>query len=213
MSNERENINKKAVIKRLLILSCLCIIILAMALSLSYANILKKSAPLAYEDLVDKYSSEYSVDKALIYAVMKTESGFDADAVSVDNAMGLMQITGETFEWLQTKTKEKLSEDELFKPEINIKYGAYFLKLLANDFSERDSMLAAYNAGITRVKGWLRDSQYSDDGKSLKNIPISETNYYVIKVNNAIELYERIYNFSSSSAAVNTRSNMDILFN
>ena len=70
----------------LLIAACVYVGINAEALCRKYIY------PLEYQTYVERYSAEYGVDKYLVYAVIKTESGFDPDAVSNVGARGLMQI-------------------------------------------------------------------------------------------------------------------------
>ena len=124
---------------------------------------------------------------------MKTESGFKSDAVSVKGAIGLMQLTPDTFAWLCTKMGEADSAAErLYNPEVNIRYGTYFLSLLYTEFGVWDTCFAAYNAGRTKVSAWLKDPAFNQNGK-LVNIPISETAAYVKKVNRALAVYrERV---------------------
>ena len=135
----------------------------------------------------------YNVPPALIFSVINTESSFNKDAVSSAGARGLMQITPETFEWLQTKTGESLDNDKLFDPEVSIKYGTFFLSILLERFEVVDTAVAAYNAGMNAVSDWLKDPRYSDDGKNLKEIPYSETSYYVVKINRSLESYQKLY--------------------
>ena len=127
--------------------------------------------PLKYSELVEKYSAEYNLDEAFVYAVIETESGFNKDAVSEVGARGLMQIMPDTFKWLKSKTGEKLSEDALFEPEVSIWYGCFLLRYLLDEFENEKTALAAYHAGVGRVKKWLKDPEYSDDGKTVARIP------------------------------------------
>lgn len=113
--------------------------------------------PVKYKELVTKYSEEYLIPDYIIYSVIKCESSFEQDAVSVMGAIGLMQITPDTFEWLCKKTGEDFSADKLYDPETNIKYGTYFLSMLYKEFGDWDTAHAAYNAGRSRVKSWLKD--------------------------------------------------------
>ena len=154
--------------------------------------------PDEYAPFVEKYSKEYGVPEEMVYAVIKTESGFDSSAVSSKGAVGLMQMMPETFEWLtKDMLREHLSVGMLYDPETNIKYGTYYLSRLYNKFGDWDTALAAYNGGEGRVSEWLTDSRYSSDGKKLiiENIPseYSETKNYVGKVNNALEKYKQLY--------------------
>ena len=143
-----------------------------------------------YDDLIEKYAAEYEIEPAVLYGFIKTESNFNPYAVSSAGAKGLMQITPETFEWLQYKLGENLPESQLFEPETNIRYGAYLLSYLLDEFEFLDTAAAAYNAGISCVKSWLKNSAYSSDGKRLSYIPYGETRYYVTKIKAAIKSYE-----------------------
>lgn len=150
---------------------------------------------LKHTEFVEKYAAEYGVDKALLYAVIRTESSFNANAVSSAGARGLTQITPDTFSWLQTKTGEKLELEMLFDPETSIKYGAFFLSMLLKEFGETETALAAYHAGRTKVNSWLKDREISPDGKTIPVIPIQQTSHYVNKVMSAYQKYKEIYDF------------------
>ena len=56
-----------------------------------------------------------------------------------------------------------------------------------------DAVFAAYNAGFGRVDQWLPDPEYTDEDGNLIRIPIAETKKYVKKVNDAIDVYKRLY--------------------
>lgn len=156
-------------------------------------SVMKTLYPVKYAEYVEKYSAEYGIKKELLYAVIKTESSFNHDAVSHADAVGLTQITPETFDWLKTKLGEESADLSLFDPETSIKYGAFFLSYLLDEFENTDTALAAYHAGRGRVNGWLEDSKISPDGKTLADIPVAETAHYVKKVNNALNIYTNLY--------------------
>ena len=108
--------------------------------------------PEEYKEYVEKYSKEYGVSENLIYAVIKTESGFDSSAVSNKGATGLMQIMPETFEWLTDDIlHEYLDNGMLYDPETNIKYGTYYLSRLYGRFGDWNTAIAAYNGGEGNV--------------------------------------------------------------
>ncbi len=159
-----------------------------------YKSVLKVMYPQKEITLIEKYTEEYDVDDALIYAVIKTESGFDPNAVSDAGALGLTQITPETFQWLQTKTGEKLEDKALYDTEISIKYGCVFLGMLVDEFGDTKTAIAAYHAGRGSVNKWLKDEEYSKDGKTLDKIPSKDTAHYVSKVEKAINIYKNLYN-------------------
>ena len=68
-------------------------------------------------------------------------------------------------------------------------------------------MLAAYNAGEGNVTKWLADSRYSDGDGKLKDIPFSETRRYVAKVNEAMDMYMKLYEMDKSMIMRNFRIN------
>ena len=159
-------------------------------------NDLQESAyPLKYQNEVNAASQSYGVDKSLIYAVIRTESGFDPEADSRVGASGLMQLMPTTFEWLQTYYDGEITmdADKLLDPGINIDYGTKFLKFLLERYKSEQAAIAAYNAGFGAVDGWLSDSRYSSDGVNLDTIPYDETSNYVVKVENAREKYRELY--------------------
>ena len=153
---------------------------------------IKFSHPVKYEEYVEKYSKEFGIEQNLVYAIIKTESSFNPDAVSSANAEGLTQITPETFEWLKTKLGEENKDLSLFDPETSIKYGAFFISYLLDEFGDTDTAIAAYHAGRGRVNGWLEDKELSPDGKTLSEIPIPETAHYVKKINKALNVYNNL---------------------
>ncbi len=156
-------------------------------------SVMKLIYPVKYAEYVEKYSTEYGIDRELLFAVIKTESSFNPEAVSHANAVGLTQITPETFDWLRTKLGEEDDELSLLDPETSVKYGAFFLSYLLEEFENTDTALAAYHAGRGRVNGWLEDKSISHDGKTLAKIPIAETAHYVKKVNKALNAYNKLY--------------------
>ena len=164
-----------------------------LALGEAKERILKAEYPLAYTDAVELASEKYHIYPEILYAVIRTESGFDPDAVSRAGACGLMQITPDTYDWLCYIRKEEKSGD-ILDPYTNVEYGAYFLAYLFRKFDDWDTVFAAYNAGMNRVSEWLLDESISKDGR-LVNIPYTETENYVRKVNNAIKIYKNIYGF------------------
>lgn len=179
------------------------VIILLLLLAAGFATlwvfiedmILENTHPLEYQTTVAKYAGEYAVPKEVVYAVMRTESGFESDAVSQKGAIGLMQITPDTFEWLRFKMGESetpASPDLLYNPETNIRYGTYYLSLLYTEFGVWETVYAAYNAGRTKVNEWLDDPENNDNGK-IVDIPYKETAEYVKKVSSAVEIYRKNY--------------------
>lgn len=152
----------------------------------------QKMYPLKYTDIIYRYSDEYDVPKSVILAMIKVESNFREDAVSHVGACGLMQLMPETFTWLASKLGEEVTEDNIFDPEMNIKYGVYYISTLYESLGNWDNVYAAYNAGKGNVLKWLADERYSKDGV-LTDIPFEETANHVVKLRNAREKYIELY--------------------
>lgn len=151
--------------------------------------------PQEYEQQVRHASIEFGVEEPLIYAVIRTESGFRPEVESSVGASGLMQLMPSTFDWLQENLNGAVtySADSLADPDINIRYGTYLLSILLKQYEVRDTAIAAYNAGTSTVDGWLQDKSLSPDGKTLTTIPYEETSTYVRKVSEAYEMYKKLY--------------------
>lgn len=156
--------------------------------------------PKKFSDAVEIASAEFGVPENLIYAMIKAESNFKADAVSKAGAIGLMQILPSTFE---SDIKpvlgiDKYGETALFDYMINIRSGTYYFAHLWEYCGDIKTALAMYNAGIGNVKRWLESNKYSRDGKTLiaDRIPVDETRRYVEAVMYYYEKYNTIYNAS-----------------
>ncbi len=154
----------------------------------------KLNYPREYSESVEKAAEDYGLDPALIYAVIRTESGFDPEAESEAGARGVMQMLPSSFEWLQEKRgcAGTYTADDLFNPDICIDYGSYLLRYFYDIYGDERCAVAAYNAGFV-VGDWLADSNYSSDGKTLDEIPYPETSQYVEKVESAKEMYIKLY--------------------
>ena len=149
--------------------------------------------PREYREIVRREAAAYDLDENLVYAMIKAESDFNAQAKSSAGALGLMQMTPGTFEWMQTKLEETHDTDALFEPKVSIRYGCALIRLLLDEYEDLTVALAAYNAGMGNVTSWLSDAEYSADGVTLKAIPFGETRHYVERVLRYKENYEIIY--------------------
>lgn len=173
-------------------------IFIALALCLTViffgsVSILKTLYPSDYGEFVEKYAKENNLSEYFVCAVIECESGFNKDAVSYADARGLMQLTPETFQWLQNKKGEELSDEMLFDPETNIKYGCYFYGILMKEYGKEETAVAAYHAGMGNVSKWLKNKEYSRDGRTLDDIPFRNTKKYVEKVIKTKNIYSKLY--------------------
>ena len=169
------------------------IIIILLAFIFIIKSVVNYILPIKYYDTVDKYSKKYNVEKELVFAVINAESRFNKQALSNKGAIGLMQIMPETGKWLFEKlNKENFYNNILYREEINIELGTYYLSHLLNKFKDEELALCAYNAGANNVYKWLNNSEYSSDGEIFK-IPFKETEKYLKKVT----LFKKGYKFKS----------------
>ncbi len=150
------------------------------------------SHPRGFSEFVEKYSEKYKVPEKICYSVIKCESDFDSAAKSAAGAIGLMQIIPSTFEYLCSLEGEDYETGMLYDPETNIRFGTYYLSILYERFGVWETAFAAYNAGPSRVDGWISEGKADDLGRLLE-IPIEETATYVERVTNAVKMYEKLY--------------------
>ncbi len=174
------------------VLLILCIIVAVLA----HGHLEKQLYPRHYTEYVERYAKEYGVPKNLIYAVIETESGFRAEAVSPVGAVGLMQLMPVTFEWLtEYQLREHLPMQKISDPETNVRYGVFYLRWLYDRYGHWTEACAAYNAGHGSMDAWLKDATLTDgQGRLLTDaIPKAETRAYINKIQTAYKAYERLY--------------------
>ena len=152
--------------------------------------------PLKYADTVLAAAEEYGISPSLIYGIIHAESSFNPSAHSSADAVGLMQITDDTYRWALQRAgaEDTYNPDTLLDPVANIRCGTYILHLLSEKFENTQTVLAAYNAGQGHVRQWLADPTCSTDGVTLFHIPFSETEEFIRRVLTAKQRYQRIYN-------------------
>jgi soluble lytic murein transglycosylase len=141
--------------------------------------------PLAYEQIVRGHARHYRLDPALLAAVIYQESKFRASARSHSGAIGLMQLQPATAEGIAIRTGgTRFRVDDLYEPEINVRYGAWYLRHLLDKYGDERTALAAYNAGQDNVDRWLREGS---------GIAFPETRAYVDRVEDLKGIYRKAY--------------------
>lgn len=180
---------KKGWLVLLVIITCA-----AAVLWIAVPRLEQQTYPLKYEHQIALNADLYGIDPYLVAAVIRTESGFDPQAVSSAGARGLMQLMPETGQWIASKLDvSEYTDDLLFQPDINIQFGCWYLSFLEDRFDgKHDLVAAAYNAGHNRVSEWLGDESISTEGE-LTNIPYRETSKYVARVSDAEQKYKKYY--------------------
>jgi soluble lytic murein transglycosylase len=141
--------------------------------------------PLSYEQIVRGHAKNYDLDPALLAAVIYRESKFNAHARSSSGAIGLMQLLPQTAKGIALHTGgSRFVVADLYDPEINVRYGSFYLRRLMNKYGDTELALAAYNAGQANVDAWRAAG---------KEIVFPETREYVDSVLAARDVYANAY--------------------
>jgi soluble lytic murein transglycosylase len=141
--------------------------------------------PLSYKAIVTGHARNYKLDPALLSAVIYQESKFDANAKSSTGAIGLMQLQPDTAKGIAIHTGgSRFKVSDLYDPEINVRYGAWYLRHLLEKYRNERLALAAYNAGQRNVDEWRAQGE---------DIQFAETRAYVKRVEHLKTIYRRAY--------------------
>lgn len=153
---------------------------------------LKNIYKIEYNEYIEINANNYGIEKALIYAIIKNESGFNQNAISVSNAKGLMQIMDTTAQEVANKNNIELDNANIFEPGINIKIGVIYISELIDKYKKIELALAAYNAGIGNVDKWISQGIINKEASNIENVPYKETNMYIRKVMRDYKIYKKI---------------------
>jgi peptidoglycan lytic transglycosylase len=135
---------------------------------------------------VDGHAAHYRLDPALLAAVIEAESKFNTNAHSAAGAVGLMQLTPSTAKGIALYTGgHDFRVSDLTNPEINVRYGAWYLRHLLDRYHQNERVaLAAYNAGEENVDRWQNEHV---------GIQFGETRDYVNEVERLKKIYRKAY--------------------
>lgn len=172
-------------------------------------SFLKKAFPLTYFGMIQTESKKYSLHPYVIQSLIRQESAFGLKAVSSSNALGLMQMIPPTAYDVAKRMSLKVTvPDDLYRPEVNIPMGTFYFNSLIEEFKGHIPLaLAAYNAGPSRLKTWLKGrkdtenlmNHFSTEVKDeiwMDELPWSETSFYVKAILRNIILYQYLENNS-----------------
>lgn len=146
---------------------------------------LRARYPLEYEHILRAHGESRGLDPALLAAVVYVESRFDPNAESEAGALGLMQLLPETARGIALRTGgDRFLVADLRDPELNVRYGSWYLRNLLDRFGTVEFALAAYHAGQGNVDDWRRRGA---------GIAFPETRDYIRRVTELERVYRRIY--------------------
>lgn len=139
--------------------------------------------PRPHHATVTREATKNGLNEALVYAVMREESVFDARAVSHADAYGLMQLIEPTAQHFAKKLGMPYSRASLLRPKVNIALGAKVLQSYSDRFPNNPLLgIPSYNAGPGRPKRWLRERPNMDFDVWVEAIPFRETRRYTKRV-------------------------------
>lgn len=148
--------------------------------------------PRPWSATVSKYAAEYRLPEYLLYALIRSESFFQPRIVSGAGAVGLTQLMPATAADIAKKLK--VADYSLTDPEINIRFGAYYLAEMIRRSDNRIMPACfAYNAGISRVRGWQKKAQGLPEDLFLESLEYAETRDYGRKLLSAATVYGVLY--------------------
>lgn len=147
--------------------------------------------PAIYKSEINNICKKYKVDRNLVYAIIKNESGFNEGALSNKGAVGLMQLMPSTAEFVAKELNRSFNLCDLNNPLINVEYGVFYLNYLFDKYKTVESVLYCYNAGEGNYLKLLADV----GNFSVAVVDFSETKSYIEKVMFDYEMYDFFYRY------------------
>ncbi|HVG60828.1 MAG TPA: transglycosylase SLT domain-containing protein [Hyalangium sp.] len=155
--------------------------------------------PKAFASAVEAAATRNEVEPYLVWAIMRRESAFRPEVASSADARGLMQIIPPTGSAIAEKLAEpRPNPADLFAPDLNIRYGAWYLSQLMNRFAHPVLAAAAYNAGPKATAKWAKEKGSLPLDLFVEEIPFRETRGYVKQVVADLYLYRAFYGGSAA---------------
>lgn len=179
----------------------LCMVLLSVGVNFLPTKLVRSLFfPVTYAERIDDAAARYEVDPHLVAAIIRCESGWNDSAQSEAGAVGLMQLmpdTAKTVSGMGVVDTARFNPDNLTDPATNIEYGTAMLAYLQTQLETTDEVIAAYNAGLGTVQGWL-------EAPGSPGIPDAitypETRHYLDRVNESVRQYAKYYPNGMSEA-------------
>lgn len=179
----------------------LCMVLLSVGVNFLPAKLVRSLFfPVTYAERIDDAAARYEVDPHLVAAIIRCESGWNDSAQSEAGAVGLMQLmpdTAKTVSGMGVVDTARFNPNNLTDPATNIEYGTALLAYLQTQLETTDEVIAAYNAGLGTVQGWL-------EAPGSPGIPDAitypETRHYLDRVNESVRQYAKYYPSGMSKA-------------
>jgi soluble lytic murein transglycosylase len=162
--------------------------------------------PIIHQDMLLAVAREHRLDPALMAALIRQESSFNPRATSGAGARGLMQVMPSLGQHIARSLDfPTWSPALLYEPDANMQVGAVHLRDLDRQYGEVVHLLAAYNAGGSRVARWRRKTGAGDPEMFTERIPFDETRDYVRIVQRNRALYAALYEWGDTAETGSSR--------
>ncbi len=158
-----------------------------------------------YDDLIERQAGVYDLNPNLVWSLIYEETYFRTSAIGDDAEIGLMQVTPTVArEWAKETGLKKFEKESsqnvqelLSEPERNIQIGCWYLEKVKAKYrgvpAEKAMMLAAYNAGPSRVEEWTKgiEKKNLSEQQFIELIGISTTKSYVSSILKRLKEYPK----------------------
>jgi soluble lytic murein transglycosylase len=152
--------------------------------------------PALFREAVVRAAKQYKLDPRLVLSIMRQESGFNPRAKSPAGARGLLQMTpDQAAKYAPAVKLARVSEDDLYRPEVNILLASAYLSELFRMFPDLpEAVAASYNGGEDNVARWVVRAVHKDPGIFTSEVGFNESKDYVNKVMANYRAYKILYN-------------------
>ena len=145
-----------------------------------------------------RQARQRSIEPTLVAAIIRQESSFNPRAVSVAGARGLMQVMPSVGQQIARSLGYPLWDPGLlFDPDANLELGVTHLAASIHQYDDLSRVLAAYNAGGSRVTRWAAKAGTNDPEIFVERISFTETRDYVRIVQRNAEIYRALYSWQT----------------
>jgi soluble lytic murein transglycosylase len=152
--------------------------------------------PVVHEEALLAEAAEQGIDPSFVAALIRQESMFNPAATSAVGARGLMQVMPDLAGRLAGSLGYPVWDPVLlYQPDVSLQLGSYHLQELVSRYDRGVEVLAAYNAGASRVERWVKRGGVTDPEVFAERIPFVETRGYVRVIQRNQELYRALYHW------------------
>jgi soluble lytic murein transglycosylase len=156
--------------------------------------------PVVLEDALLAEAAEHGLDAGFVAALIRQESMFNPTATSPVGARGLMQVMPDLAGRLAQSLAYPVWDPVLlYQPDVSLQLGAFHLQELTGRYAQPVHVLAAYNAGVSRVERWSQRIGVDDPEVFTERIPFAETRGYVRAIQRNQDLYHTLYAWAAPS--------------